>query len=93
MLPRWKTSCVQNASDLGVLPTGAAIYGWVVAGRSPAHARTGDRIAIASYLGGSDAFDRAVADYSVAYADQNERDYKALKKAVADGRIVAQSGL
>jgi hypothetical protein len=78
----------------GALPSGAAIYGrvcgWTLA---RAHARSGDRIAIASYMGGSDAFDRAIADYSVAYADQNERDYKALKEAVADARIVAQSGL
>ncbi len=45
-----------------------------------AHARSGDRIAIASYLGNSDAFDRAIADFSSAYADQNERDYQALVK-------------
>ncbi len=78
----------------GALPKGMAIYGrvcgWTLA---RAHARSGDRIAIASYLGGSDAFDRAIAEYSAAYADQSERDYRALNKAVADGRIVAQSGL
>jgi uncharacterized protein (DUF2252 family) len=78
----------------GALPQGMAIYGrtcgWTLA---RAHARSGDRMAIAAYLGGSDVFDRAIADYSVAYADQNERDYKALTKAVADGRIVAQTGL
>lgn len=50
-------------------------------------------MAIASYLGGGDTFDRAIADFSVAYADQNEQDYKALKAAVADGKIVAVSGL
>jgi hypothetical protein len=58
-----------------------------------AHARSGDRIAIASYLGKSDAFDRAIADFSSAYADQNERDYEALVEAVRSGRIEAQTGL
>ena len=58
-----------------------------------AHARSGDRIAIASYLGNSDVFDRAIADFSSAYADQNERDYQALAEAVDSGRIVAQTGL
>jgi uncharacterized protein (DUF2252 family) len=58
-----------------------------------AHARSGDRIAIASYLGNSDVFDRAIADFASAYADQNERDYQALTQAVASGRVVAQTGL
>ena len=58
-----------------------------------AHARSGDRIAIASYLGNSDTFDRAVADFSAAYADQNERDYQALVDAVQSGRLEAQTGL
>ena len=57
-----------------------------------AHSRSGDRIAIASYLGNSDAFDRAIADFSSAYADQNERDYQALVHAVDSGRLVAQTG-
>jgi hypothetical protein len=56
-------------------------------------ARSGDRIAIASYLGNSDVFDRAIADFSSAYADQNERDYQALVQAVDSGRVVAQTGL
>jgi len=55
-----------------------------------AHARSGDRIAIASYLGRSDVFDRALADFSARYADQNERDYEALVKAVNSGRLTAQ---
>jgi Uncharacterized protein conserved in bacteria (DUF2252) len=54
-----------------------------------AHARWGDRIAIASYLGKSDAFDRAIADFAVAYADQNERDYEAFAAAVREGRLIA----
>jgi hypothetical protein len=58
-----------------------------------AHARSGDRIAIASYLGNGDTFDRAIADFSAAYADQNERDYEALAAAVKSGRVEAQSGL
>ncbi len=58
-----------------------------------AHARSGDRIAIAAYLGTSDVFDRAIADFSTAYADQNERDYQALVDAVGSGRLEAQTGL
>ena len=52
-----------------------------------------DRIAISAYLGNSDVFDRAIADFSAAYADQNERDYQALVDAVDSGRLVAQTGL
>jgi uncharacterized protein (DUF2252 family) len=58
-----------------------------------AHARSGDRTAIASYLGTSDAIDRAIADFAAAYADQNERDYQALVDAVSTGRLEAQTGL
>jgi hypothetical protein len=58
-----------------------------------AHARSGDRIAIASYLGKTDAFDRAIADFSSAYADQNERDYQAVIEGVNSGRLTAQTGL
>jgi Uncharacterized protein conserved in bacteria (DUF2252) len=58
-----------------------------------AHARSGDRIAIAAYLGNSDVFDRAIADFSAAYADQNERDYQTLLDAVKSGRIAAKTGL
>ena len=58
-----------------------------------AHARSGDRVAIASYLGNSDAFDRAIADFASAYADQNERDYQAMTDAVTSGRLEALTGL
>jgi uncharacterized protein (DUF2252 family) len=58
-----------------------------------AHARWGDRIAIASYLGAGDAFDRAIADFGTAYADQNERDYETFVAAVNSGRLTAQDGL
>ena len=89
-LKDWKGSFASE----GALPEGMGLYGqvcgWTLA---RAHARSGDRIAIASYLGGSDVFDRAIADFSVAYADQNERDYAALKKAVEDGHLQAQTGL
>jgi predicted alpha/beta hydrolase len=56
-------------------------------------ARWGGRIAIASYLGEGDAFDRAIADFSSTYADQNERDFKAFAAAVNSGRLQAQTGL
>ena len=75
-------------------PSGMALYaglcGWTLA---RAHARSGDRIAIAAYLGKTDKFDTAVADFAETYADQNERDHAALADAVADGRAEAQSGL
>jgi len=58
-----------------------------------AHARWGDRIAIASYLGQGDTFDRAITEFSAAYADQNERDYQAFTQAVNSGRLTAQTGV
>ena len=71
-----------------------AVYARICAATlARAHARSGDRIAIASYLGNSDTFDRAIADFSAAYADQNERDYEALVDAVQSGRLEAQTGL
>ena len=77
-----------------MVPEGMALYGqmcgWTLA---RAHARSGDRVAIASYLGGNDTFDRAIAEFAEAYADQNERDYQALVDAVKSGRITAQTGL
>ncbi len=68
----------------------AKACGWTLA---RAHARSGDSIAMASYLGGVDDFDRAVAEFSKAYADQYERDYDALVQAEKDGRITVQHGL
>ena len=56
-----------------------------------AHARSGDAVAIATYLGRSDAFERALGIFAESYADQNERDYAALKAAAESGRIVAQT--
>ncbi len=73
---------------------GATLYGRMCAATlARAHARLGDRIAIAAYLGKGDAFDRAIADFSVAYADQNERDYERFVKAVDSGRLRAETGL
>ena len=58
-----------------------------------AHARSGDRIAIASYLGNGRPFDQAILAFSSAYADQNERDFAALAAAVEAGRVSARTGL
>ena len=58
-----------------------------------AHARSGDSLAMASYLGSSDAFERAVAAFAESYADQNERDYAALQAAVDSGRVKAEVGV
>jgi uncharacterized protein (DUF2252 family) len=77
-----------------MVPRGLRIYGqlcgWTLA---RAHARSGDRIAIAGYLGGSDAFDRAITQFAGAYADQNAKDHEALLAAVKSGRIMAESDL
>jgi hypothetical protein len=64
--------------------------GWTLA---RAHARSGDRVAIASYLGSADVFDRAIAAFSEAYADRNAADYSLLDDAERAGRISAQIGL
>jgi uncharacterized protein (DUF2252 family) len=77
-----------------MIPQTMAIYGrlcgWTLA---RAHARSGDRIAIAAYLGSGKAFDTAIASFAETYADQNQRDYDALRAAAADGRIPVESGL
>ncbi len=89
-LKDWKGS----AEVERMVPAGLAAYGrmcaWTLA---RAHARSGDRIAIAAYLGKGDAFDRALVGFSRDYAEQNQRDFDALSAAVADGRIVAEVGL
>jgi hypothetical protein len=68
------------------LRTYGAMCGWTLA---RAHARSGDRIALAAYLGDSDRFAQSIADFAETYADQNERDYQALKTAASQGRIQA----
>jgi len=86
----WKGSADVDS----LLVPGATLYSRICgATLARAHARWGDRIAIASYLGRGDAFDRAIADFSVAYADQTERDYAAFSAAVDSGRLVAETGL
>jgi len=68
----------------------ARLCGWTLA---RAHARSGDRFAIAGYLGKSDRFDQAMVAFSEAYADRTEQDHAALSAAVADGRIEAVTGI
>ncbi len=86
----WKGSAEIEA----MVPKGMEIYarmcGWTLA---RAHARSGDPVAIAAYLGKKDVFDRAVVAFSRAYADRNEADYALLTEAVAGGRLEAQTGL
>jgi uncharacterized protein (DUF2252 family) len=89
-LKDWKGS----AEIEQMVPQAMAAYGklcgWTLA---RAHARSGDRVAIAAYLGGGDSFDRALVEFSKAYADQNERDFRRLAGAVDSGKLVAQTGL
>jgi uncharacterized protein (DUF2252 family) len=86
----WKLSAVVEE----MIPPGMEQYarwcGWTLA---RAHARAGDRIAIAAYLGKSAKFDNAIADFAETYADQNERDHAALADAVKAGKVQAQSGV
>jgi len=60
--------------------------GWALA---LSHARTGDSAMISGYLGKSDTFDKAIATFSILYADQNEKDHAILKKGIRDGRVKA----
>ena len=83
----WKSSLKLEA----ILPRGLIAYalacGWTLA---RAHARSGDRIAIASYLGTRDTFERAIAEFAQAYADLNEHDHQALAEAARAGRITVK---
>jgi uncharacterized protein (DUF2252 family) len=89
-LKDWKGS----AEIEQMVPKAMAAYGklcgWTLA---RAHARSGDRIAIAAYLGNNDSFDRAIVDFSKAYAYQNDLDYQALNAAIKTGKITAETGL
>jgi uncharacterized protein (DUF2252 family) len=89
-LKDWKGS----AEIEQMVPKAMALYGklcgWTLA---RAHARSGDRIAVAAYLGNSNSFDRAIVEFSRTYAEQNERDYQALAAAVKSGTITAEAGL
>ncbi len=86
----WKFSLDVGAMVPAGLRRYSRLCGWTLA---RAHARTGDRIAIASYLGSSAVFDNAVADFAAAYADQTERDYADLVSAAETGRITVTRGL
>ena len=84
----WKGSAdIEGMTGAGMELWGR-MCGWTLA---RAHARSGDRVAIAAYLGKSDTFDRAIGRFSAAYADQNELDYRALQEAVASGRLAAET--
>ncbi len=86
----WKISV--NVETMG--PEEMMVYGkmcaWTLA---RAHARSGERIAISAYLGESDVLDNALAEFAVAYADQNERDYQTLAAAKESGRIKVGTGV
>jgi len=86
----WKYSADIEDMNAPAMAGYGRLCGWTLA---RAHARSGDRIAIAAYLGGSDKFDQAVAGFGETYADQNERDHAALADAVASGRVQAQVGI
>jgi len=89
-LKDWKMSVPTEQ----MIPSGMKVYarlcGWTLA---RAHARSGDRVALAAYLGGSAKFDNAIADFAETYADQNELDHAALQAAVKDGKTTATTGI
>jgi uncharacterized protein (DUF2252 family) len=86
----WKGSAeVESMVPAGMRAYGE-ICGWTLA---RAHARSGDRIAIAAYLGGGPSFEEAVREFAEAYADQNERDHQSLLDAIRSGRITAEAGV
>jgi uncharacterized protein (DUF2252 family) len=86
----WKAS----ADVATMTPAVLAVYGEMCAwSLARAHARTGDRIAIAAYLGTSDTFDRALARFAAGYADQNEKDHQRLVEAISSGRVDALRGV
>ena len=85
-----KGSAVVEAMEPPVMAAYGRLCGWTLA---RAHARSGDALAIATYLGKGESFDRAIAAFSDAYAGQNERDYAALRDALDAGRVSAETGL
>jgi uncharacterized protein (DUF2252 family) len=85
-----KGSATVETMSATSMKTYANVCGWALA---RAHARSGDAIAISSYLGKGDKLDRAMASFAESYADQNERDYQALVDAVDGGRVKAETGL
>jgi uncharacterized protein (DUF2252 family) len=85
----WKMSLDIETMAPRDMRTYGGLCGWTLA---RAHARSGDRIAIAAYLGGGDVFDQAITRFASAYADQTERDHAALAEAAASGRITVARG-
>jgi uncharacterized protein (DUF2252 family) len=85
-----KGSALVDEIEPPLMETYARVCGWTLA---KAHARSGDAVAIGSHLGSGESFDRALVAFADAYADQNGRDYEALKAAASSGRIVVQAGL
>ncbi|MFZ0530492.1 MAG: DUF2252 family protein, partial [Propionicimonas sp.] len=83
-----------SAAVEGTVPEGLAVYarlcGWTLA---RGHARSGDRVAIAGYLGEHDTFDHAIAEFAAAYADQNDKDHATLRAAIDQGRVPASEGV
>ncbi|MFG2548381.1 DUF2252 domain-containing protein [Streptomyces sp. NPDC048581] len=86
----WKGIARPETMDAGTLGLFARLCG---ASLARSHARSGDPIAIAAYLGRGDGFDRALVEFARSYADQNERDHQALTDAVAEGRVMARTDL
>ena len=86
----WKLSAAIELMTAPALTEYARMCAWVLA---KAHARSGDRIAIATYLGAGTAFDVAIADFARDYADLNERDHQALLDAIKSGRVAAEHGV
>ncbi|HEX9096062.1 MAG TPA: DUF2252 domain-containing protein [Candidatus Dormibacteraeota bacterium] len=86
----WKWSPDVRALPVSAMEVWGRLCAWTLA---HAHARSGDCVAIAAYLGQGDSFDRAMASFAEAYADQNERDYALFRKAVKTGRIQAVAGV
>jgi hypothetical protein len=83
-----------SADPETMVPAGFALYaracGWTLA---RAHARSGDPVSIAGYLGKGDGFDRSITDFSERYADRNEQDYEEFIKAIRSGRLEAREGV
>ena len=86
----WKLGAEVESMSPARLTVYGVLCAWTLA---RAHARTGDRVAIAAYLGRGTAFDRAVAGFAETYADQNERDHAALDEAARSGRVAAERGV
>ena len=85
----WKIGAEVELMSPARLTVYGTLCGWTLA---RAHARSGDRVAIGSYLGSGEAFDRAIAAFAETYADQNERDYAEVEEAARAGRIAAEHG-